>query len=328
MARWTLHFSGDATAYFYRFQLDRMVPPAHHATRHDNFLLTMNNSGLNRRHFIKTGLAGSLALTALNLAPKAAAAVTKPQSDPLSGLKVGVASYSMRSFPLDKAIAMTQELKVKYITLKDVHLSLKSTPEQIQEACKKIQDAGLILMGGGVIYLKNQEKQVHDAFEYCKSAGMPTMVASPDPDALDLVEKFAKQYDIRVAIHNHGPGDKHYPSPLDVLAMVKDRDAHMGICIDVGHTVRIKQDPIPAIQACASRLYDFHIKDVNEATGKGSPVEVGRGVIDIVAVLKTLIEVKYAGQVGLEYEIKAEAPMPGMIESFGYIRGILATCAA
>jgi sugar phosphate isomerase/epimerase len=154
---------------------------------------------------------------------------------------------------------------------------------------------------------------------------MPTIICSPEPEALDTVEKMAKTYNIRIAIHNHGPGDKKYPSPLDVLKLVKDRDTRMGLCMDVGHTVRINQDPIPIIEECASRLYDFHIKDETEATSKGKPTEVGRGVIDIVAVLKALLKIKYAGHLALEYEAKPEAPFPGMCESFGYIRGVLAT---
>jgi sugar phosphate isomerase/epimerase len=134
----------------------------------------------------------------------------------------------------------------------------------------------------------------------------------------------AKEYDIRVAIHNHGPTDKKYPSPLDVLRLIKDRDPRMGCCIDVGHTVRIGQDPIPIIEQCASRLFDFHIKDVTGPTGKDVPTEVGRGVIDIVAVLKTLMKVNYSHHVGLEYEAHADNPMPGIIESYAYIRGVLA----
>lgn len=282
-------------------------------------------TNLNRRHFLQTSLVGTTALAALALPETLRAAVAKPGRVLDGGLKLGVASYTLRKFSLDEAIAMTKEAGVRYICLKDMHLPLKSTPAERQEARKKIETAGLALMGAGVIYMKNNEEEVRGYFEYAKDAGVPTIVCSPDPDALDTVEKFAKQYDIRIAIHNHGPTDKKYPSPLDVLKLIKNRDAHMGICIDVGHTVRIDQDPVPIIEECASRLYDFHMKDVTEATPKGKPVAVGRGVIDIVAVLKTLLKIKYPYHLALEYEDKADAPMPGMCESFGYIRGVLAT---
>jgi sugar phosphate isomerase/epimerase len=172
--------------------------------------------------------------------------------------------------------------------------------------------------------MKNDVEQIRDSFQYAKEAGMPTIVCSPDIEALDTVEKLAKEYNIRIAIHNHGPGDKKYPSPLDVLRLVKDRDEHMGICIDVGHTVRIGEDPIEAIHQCAKRLYDFHIKDESEAAPGGKPTEVGLGVIDIVGVLKALVDQRYAFHVGLEYEAKENDPLPGVIESFGYMRGVLA----
>jgi inosose dehydratase len=283
------------------------------------------SSLLPRRSFLKVSVLGSAALGTVALPREARAALTKPERDPCDGLKLGVTTYTLRNFPLDRAIAMTKEAGVKYISLKDMHLPLKSTPEQRKEAHEKIEAAGLTLMGGGVIYMKDNEAEIRGDFEYAKDAGMPTIICSPEPEALDTVEKLAKEYDIRIAIHNHGPGDKKYPSPLDVLELIKNRDPHMGICMDVGHTVRIRQEPVGVIHKCAARLYDFHIKDETEAAPGGKPIEVGRGVIDIVGVLKALVEVKYSGHLALEYEAKADAPLPGMTESFGYIRGVLAT---
>jgi sugar phosphate isomerase/epimerase len=249
---------------------------------------------------------------------------TASSNAPFHGLKLGMASYTLRKFSLDQAIAMTRQLGLKYITLKDMHLPMKSSSAERREAREKVEAAGLTLMGGGVIYMKNSEEEVRSAFDYAKDAGMPTIVCSPEPAALDTVEKMAKEYHIRVAIHNHGPGDKHYPSPLDVLRLVKDRDPLLGLCIDVGHTVRLGEDPVSAMEQCASRLYDFHMKDVTQAAANGAPTEVGRGVIDIVAVLKAFIRLKYEYHVALEYEAHADAPLPGLIESVAYMRGVLA----
>jgi sugar phosphate isomerase/epimerase len=275
---------------------------------------------LDRRGFLKSGLLTSagLALTA------ATAAVTKPTRPPDDGLKLGIASYTFRKFTLDQTIAMSKEAGAGYLSLKDFHLPYKSTTAERQEARKKIEAAGLVLVSGGVIYMKNNEAEIRGFFDYAKDAGMPTIVCSPDVDALDAVEKMVKEYDIRIAIHNHGPGDTKYPSPMDVLHLVKDRDARMGLCIDVGHTVRLGEDPVTAIAQCAQRLYDFHIKDETEAAAKGKPTEVGRGVIDIVGVLKALVSIHYPHHVGLEYEAKETNPMPGVLESFGYLRGVLA----
>jgi sugar phosphate isomerase/epimerase len=269
-------------------------------------------------------LLASTALVATTIPRRSFSAVTKAERDPFHGLKMGMTTYTLRKFSLDQAIAMTKQAGVKYISLKDVHLPLKSTPEQRKEARKKVEDAGLVLMGGGVIYMKDNEADIHNIFEYAKDAGMATIVCSPDPEALDKVEKAVKEYNLRIAIHNHGPGDKHYPSPLDVLKMVQDRDARMGVCMDVGHTVRIDEDPVAAIEKCASRMYEFHMKDVNQATKDGKPVIVGQGIIDIVGVLKALIKIKFPGHVALEYEASGDDPMPGVLQSFAYMRGILA----
>jgi inosose dehydratase len=282
----------------------------------------MNSKGLTRRAFLKTGLLGSAAASAVGL-PRAIWARESTPVDPYHGLKMGITSYTFRKFSLDQAIAMTREAGVKFISLKDVHLPLKSTQEERQAAHKKIEAAGLTLLGGGVIYMKNNEEEIRNAFEYAKDTGMPTIICSPDPEALDTVEKMAKKTDLRIAIHNHGPSDKKYPSPLDVLKLVRSRDARMGICMDVGHTVRIGEDPIAVIKECASRLYDFHMKDVTSATANGESAEVGKGVIDIPGVLKALLAVRYSFHVALEYEAHADDPMPGVLGSFAYMRKVL-----
>ncbi len=278
---------------------------------------------LNRRRFLQSSLLGSAAVAAGAL--PSVAAVTKTERDPFHGLKVGITTYTLRKFSLEQAIAMTKEAGVKYISLKEVHLPLKSTAEQCTEARRKVEEAGLVLMGGGVIYMNNREPEIRNIFEYAKNTGMKTIVCSPEPEALDTIEKFAKEYDLRIAIHNHGPGDKRYPSPLDVLRMVAKRDSRMGACIDVGHTVRIGEDPVVAINKCADRLYEFHMKDVTAAAANGKSTEVGKGVIDIPAVLQALIKIKWPYHVALEYEANADNPMPGVIESYAYMRGVLAT---
>jgi len=278
---------------------------------------------LNRRRFLQTGLLGSTALAAA-LPQTAPGATTKPDRDPFDGLKLGMASYTLRNFSLDEAIAMTKQAGLKYINLKDIHLPRNSSPVERQEARRKVEAAGLTLMGGGVIYIPNKEEEVRSAFEYAKDAGMPTIVCSPEPEVLDTVEKMAQEYKIRIAIHNHGPGDKKYPSPLDALRLVQHRDPLMGLCMDVGHTVRNGEDPVAAIRKCSHRLYDMHIKDVTRAAGNGAATEVGKGVVDIVGIFKTLAKMKFPYHIGLEYEANGKAPMPGIVESVAYMRGVLA----
>jgi inosose dehydratase len=279
-------------------------------------------SSLNRRSFIKAGLVASGTLASLSTLSLRAAVAKSPQ-EPFHGLKVGLTTYSLRKFKLDQALEMTRAAGVKYISLKEVHLPIKSTKAEREEAAAKVRDAGLILMGGGVIYFKNIEADIKNVFEYAAQSGMPTIVCSPEPEALDTVEKYVKQHNIRIAIHNHGPGDQRYPSPLDVLRLVKGRDERMGVCMDVGHTVRIGQDPVQAIEKCASRLYEFHMKDVTAAEADGKSTTVGSGVIDIPRVLQALVKLKWPYHVALEYEANGDNPMPGITESFAYMRGVL-----
>jgi sugar phosphate isomerase/epimerase len=237
--------------------------------------------------------------------------------------QLGLASYTLRKFNLDDTLAMTKRVGLKYICFKSFHLPLDSTPAQIRTVVAKVKEAGLILYGGGVISMK-KEDQVHNAFDYAKAAGMKVIIGVPAPELLPLVNKKVKQYDIKVAIHNHGPGDKIYPTPASAYERIKDLDKRIGLCNDIGHTIRIGSDPIVSAKKFADRLLDVHMKDVSEATAKGHGVEVGRGVIDIPKFLKMLIRIKYSGIVSFEYEKDADDPMAGLAESVGYVRGVLA----
>jgi len=281
-----------------------------------------DHTSLSRRTFLGSTFASGVAVLAGGPL-EALAAVTKPKVEAFHGLKLGIASYSLRNFKLDQAIAMTREAGLKYITLKDVHLSMKLSPAELEAAAKQVADGGLTLMGGGVIYMNNNEAEIRRAFEYAKAAQFPTIVCSPDPAALDKVEQAVKEFNQRIAIHNHGPGDKRYPSSLDVLRLLKDRDERMGICLDVGHAVRLGEDPLAVVQQCAPRLYDFHLKDVSAPAADAKAVRIGQGVIDIVGVLKSLVEMKFHYHLAIEYEADGDAPMPGIHDSVAYLRGAL-----
>ncbi|MHC4145842.1 MAG: sugar phosphate isomerase/epimerase family protein [Planctomycetota bacterium] len=237
--------------------------------------------------------------------------------------QLGLASYTLRKFDLDQTLAMTKRLDLKYICFKSFHLAMDSTPAQIEAVVAKVKEAGLILYGGGVIGMKNED-QVHQAFDYAKAAGMKVIVASPAPQMLPMIDEKVRQYDIKVAIHNHGPGDKHFPTPSAIYKQVKDMDKRIGICHDIGHTKRFGADPLAETEKYADRLHDMHIKDVSAATAKGHAVEMGRGVIDIPKFIRILVKIKYDGIVSFEYEKDAEDPMAGLAESVGYIRGVMA----
>jgi inosose dehydratase len=282
----------------------------------------MNNQ--TRREFIKMAGLGTIALSASNSRILIASEVQQPTQKSKEKIRLGIASYTFREFNLDQTIAMIKRLGLKYIALKSFHLPMDSTEEQIKSAAKKVKQAGLVLYGGGVIYMEN-EKQVEQAFNYAKAAGMKVIIGVPNHKVLELVEQNVKEYDIKVAIHNHGPGDPLYPTPQSVYDKIKDLDARIGLCMDVGHSQRVGVEPSDAAIKYAARLHDIHIKDISLPNPEGKDLEVGRGVIDIPKLLRNLVEVKYSGVVAFEYEKDAKDPLAGLAESVGYARGVLAS---
>jgi len=237
--------------------------------------------------------------------------------------ELGLASYTLRKFPLDETLAMTRRVGLKHICLKSFHLPLEAKPAQIAAAAAKVKAAGIVLYGCGVLSM-NKEADVDQAFEYAKAAGMKTIVAAPKPELLPFVDNKVREYDIQVAIHNHGPGDKVYPTPQSIYEKVCELDKRIGLCIDIGHTLRIGADPIASAEKYADRLLDVHIKDVSAAGPQGQTVEVGRGILDIPGFLRTLVRINYRGVVSFEHEKDESDPLAGLAESVGYVRGVLA----
>lgn len=279
-----------------------------------------------RRDVLRGGalLAASSTLSAFchgrEASAQAATAKGKPGPSPV---RLGVASYSLRNFDPAAVIAAMKTLRTPNLNLKDTHLPM--TPaDQVAPRAAAYREAGMTLTAAGTIYFnKDEDDDVRAKFDYCKAAGISLMVAAPTHVTLPRVERFAKQYDMRIAIHNHGPEDKEWPSPLDVLAAVKGMDPRMGCCIDVGHTMRTGTDVVDAIHKAGPRLFDIHMKDLASPTAKESQVAVGEGVMPVRAIFEALIAMRYPGYVDLEYEIKPEDPLPGMVESFAYMRGVL-----
>jgi sugar phosphate isomerase/epimerase len=279
-------------------------------------------TNLSRRNILK--LAGLTA--ALGSRPLASALAT---GNPGVAVKsrvpfdLGMTSYTFRAFTLDQAIEMTKRLDLKKITLKDMHLPLNSSEGEIKKVLEKIRGAGLELSSCGVVYMTT-EAEVQNAFRYAKAAEIKMMVGVPQPPLLELAEKKVKETDITLAIHNHGPTDERYPSPESAYKLIAKMDKRMGLCIDVGHTQRLGLDPSVEVERFFDRLYDVHFKDVSSADAKGTTVECGRGVIDIPKLLKTLARLKYSRTLHFEHEKDEKDPFPGVAESIGYVRGVLA----
>lgn len=268
-----------------------------------------------RRTFL-SGAVAALAATEVT--------VTADSAYPESGPKIGVASYSLRKFSRAQAIEMIRRLGVRYVSIKSFHLPYETAPDEIRAARAEFEKAGLtILSGGNVPFDKADEADIRHKFEYAKLAGMPMLVCAPTHQTLPMLEPFVRQYDIRLAIHNHGPEDKQFPTPQSVLAAVKNMDARIGLCIDVGHTMRAGADPVESAQQAGSRLFDMHMKDL-KSKSSDEQCAVGDGIMPVTAIFRQLQRMGYTRGVMLEYEADENAPLEPMMKSIGYERGVLA----
>jgi sugar phosphate isomerase/epimerase len=244
------------------------------------------------------------------------------------GIRLGVATYSLRSFDRARAIEMIKALKTPWVSIKDFHLSQTIPPAEVEAGAKEFTAAGLRIMSGGNISLPEPDAAgMRKHFEYAKHAGMAMIVCAPTPANVKVAESLAREYNIKCAIHNHGPEDKNFPTPQSVLDAVKSLDSRMGLCLDIGHTSRTGADIVKSAADAGARLFDVHVKDLREKMGKDTQCDVGDGVLPIVALFKQLKKMGYKGCVNLEYEINAKDPLPGMHRSFSYMRGVLAGLA-
>lgn len=274
----------------------------------------------NRRNFLKLSGLGMAAVVVPGFAQSEPTPAKRAKSLPI---RLGLASYTLRKMNLDDALAICQKLDLKHISLKDFHLKLDSTDAQIAEVVKKCKDAGVEISSGGVIYMKS-EAEVHSAFEYARKAGMNMIIGVPQHEMLPYAEKKVKEYNIRLAIHNHGPGDLVYPSCESAYVLIKNMDRRMGLCLDIGHTQRIQRSPSADLKDYFERIFEIHIKDVTSSDKDGKAIEIGRGVIDIPGFLKTVVKMKFSGILSFEYEKEDKDPVPGLAESMGYVKGVLA----
>ena len=259
--------------------------------------------------------------------PASAASAQQPTADSSTGpIHLGLASYTFRNFTREQMIGYMKQLNVYDLNAKDAKDHLPMDPTAEAQAVADYKANGIRLHAAGAIYFqKATDDDIRSKFEYLKRANIPVMVAGdPSPDNLPRIEKFVKEYDIRLAIHNHGPEDKLWPSPLDVLKDIKGMDHRIGCCIDVGHTERAGTDVVEAIHAVGPRLFNMHMKDLTDFHAKESQVAVGDGKMPIRRIFEALIKIRYPGFVDLEYEIHGDDPMPGVTKSFAYMRGVLA----
>ncbi len=274
---------------------------------------------MNRNHFIK-----SLALGAVAAGTASFKALSPMEGHvyEADGLTLGLASYTLRKYSLDEVLEIMQRLNLKDVAFKSFHLPYESTDEELRYISDKVKARGINLYGGGVIYMKTPE-EVDKYFHYAKAAGLKMIIGAPDHQLLPLIEQKVKETDIKLAIHNHGPEDAIFPSPQSVFEKIKTLDNRIGLCIDTGHTFRLKLDPATEIKKYRDRLFDVHLKDIDAQEADGQNLEIGRGKMDIPSILSALKEINYQGVIGIEYEKDGDHAIYGLAESVGYVRGLM-----
>ena len=293
---------------------------------------------ITRRNFFAT--------TSLALAAAGCQSISKNGSCTKCGkvnFKLGMAGYSCHRLSADETLALLKRLDVNYLCVKDFHLPFKATDAEIAAFKQKCADHGVTGYGLGPIYMDTKDK-AKMVFDFAKRFGVDTVVGVPfeykmingkktryeSRSLCEYLSGLCKEYDIRYAIHNHGPDIPYlFPTGETSWNMVKDLDVRMGLCLDVGHDFRAKADPVASIRKFHTRIYDMHIKNVKFDPVKNRAMPMPRGDMDMWAILKALVEVGYTGVCSLEYESfppKGEKPgikVEDVAESIGYFKGLM-----
>lgn len=276
-----------------------------------------------RRQFFKKTGTGLLALGVSSSFPARdffgrKAEISKKDEDLF---KFAMAGWTFNKFKLEPSLEMMERVDMHYLCIKNFHLPLDSTPEQIAEFHNKLKVKGVTGYAVGPISMKT-EAEADQAFEYCKRVGVSMVVGVPEHELLPYIDRKVKEYGFHFAIHNHGFEDKLYPTLESIYLKVKDLDPRIGMCHDIGYSMLMGIDPAEVTIKYGTRIFDIHIKDVTSATVDGKDCELGRGIIDFPAFIKALRAIQYKGMCSLEFEKDDADPLAGIAESVGYFKGV------
>jgi len=272
-----------------------------------------------RRQFLKFAAAGAAAA----LAPPLARA--NQEKDPYAGLKMGMQSYSLRTYDGPTALRHTKELGLKYWESYPKHIPFSTLPKQIAESKALLKENGITLMGYGVVDFDENETRSRQMFDFAKAMGLFSISANPKKNkaTFDLLDRLVAEYDIPIAIHNHGPYAR-YSKISDVADIVKDRNPKIGACVDMGHYLRSDENPVEALERLGNRLYGVHLKDVRTVTADGRRKKIftiiGQGDLDLVGALRVLKKLNYQGCLSLEYEENEQNPLSDIAVSLQAVR--------
>ncbi|MCB1225331.1 MAG: sugar phosphate isomerase/epimerase [Verrucomicrobiales bacterium] len=269
------------------------------------------------------------------LASTSSAADPLPDSAKVGSFYAGCQAYTFKAFDLMTALEKIAACGGKTVEFFPGHLMDKAdpkskfdhnaSPEARAAVQAKLKELGLTPIGYGVVKLPNDETECRKIFDFCRAMNVGIVVSEPAEDAFDLIEKLVREYDIKMAIHNHPrrPLDRAYRywDPEYVLSLVKDRDPRMGSCADIGHWVRSGIQPTDAIRLLKGRIFDSHIKDLDAFGVKEAQDKIwGTGVSDIPAVLNLYAEQGFFGPLDVEWEKDWETSQPDVAKCLEFVK--------
>lgn len=260
----------------------------------------MNSPSLNRRRWLAAAAATAAAVSL----PRTAFAAAKSQA------KLGIQLYSLRGYNVNDALQHAADLGFDEVEFYSGMLPLDSTAEQIAAIKKRVADLGMSISAHGVNHFGSDAAANRKLFEFAKALDVPTITADPDPAAFDNLDDLVEEFDIRVAIHNHGPSAR-YNRVVDVLKAIEGHDERIGACADLGHYIRSGEQPVEVIRSLKGRLYGIHLKDFAEMKEHAKGVVLGKGHLDVEGVFVAMQDVGFPanGALSLEYEENPDNPL-------------------
>ena len=265
----------------------------------------MSNAISSRRSFLSAAGLSVAAVASLN--PRSAwgiANLTAPR------LQLGIQLYSLRGFPVDQALEHAADIGFKQVEFYSGMLATDASPETIRQIRQRVNDLGMTISSHGVNHVGTDRKANENLFKFAQALGVKSITIDPDPDSFDQLDELVKAFDIRVAIHNHGPNHR-YNKVVDVLRAIEKHDQRIGACADLGHFIRSGEPPTEVIRLLKGRLYGIHLKDFSAMEDKAKGVILGKGHLNVDAVIDALIAVNFPpdGALSLEYEENPKDPI-------------------
>lgn len=239
---------------------------------------------------------------------------------------IGVQAYTFRLFTFEQALQKVLELGLKHIEIypgqklqegSELTTHFSKGGDNVQAIKTLLERYDIVPYAYGVVKADSEEEW-NAIFSFVRSLGITVINAEPILSHLDMVEKLAEKYQIRVALHNH-PVPSTYWHPKTVAELLKGRSAMLGVCADIGHWVRSGLDPLECIDMLGDRVMGFHFKDINGfGNRKAHDVPWGTGYCNLSTVLNDMKKKEFKGYFTIEYEYNWKNNLPEIAESLIY----------